>query len=235
MILLTVCARGGSKGVKNKNIREIAGKPLIAHTIEVAKKWGKADRIVCSTDSEEIAKAARDAGAETPFMRPSELATDEVSKMDVIRHAVGEAEKQYGERYDLIVDLDVTSPVRTSKDLDSCLKIFQENEVDSVFSVTNARKSPYFNVVELNSDGYAHLSKEPVSPIVRRQDAPEVYDMNASIYFYKREFLMNPETESPMSEKSAIYVMDDISSAEIDSELDLAFLEFLIEKGEVSL
>ncbi len=235
MILLTICARGGSKGVKNKNIREIAGKPLIAHTIKVAKDWGKADRIVCSTDSEEIAKAAREAGAEVPFMRPAELATDESSKMDVIRHAVYESEKKYGENYNTIVDLDVTSPVRTVEDLEGCLKIFQEKDLDSVFSVTNARKSPYFNVVELNDEGYAHLSKEPLSPIVRRQDSPEVYDMNASIYFYKKEFLMKPETESPISDKSAIYVMDDISSAEIDSELDLAFLEFLIEKGEVSL
>src|SRR4030042_6904536 len=111
-ILGTICARGGSKGVKDKNIRTLAGKPLIAHTIEYLKKWKKADRIVCSTDSEKIANITRHFGAEIPCMRPKELATDNASKLHVIQHIVKFCEEQDGTKYDIIVDLDPTEPLR---------------------------------------------------------------------------------------------------------------------------
>lgn len=235
-ILITICARGGSKGVKDKNIRLLAGKPLIAYTLEVAKKWAQASKpevstIICSTDSERIAEVARQFGAEIPFIRPAELATDSMGKIDVIRHALINCEKKYNLKYDFIVDLDCTNPIRTVEDLDHCLKIFQEKDADFLLSVVNARKNPYFNLLELNKNGFAEVSKKLDQKIVRRQDAPKVYDANASIYFYKRDFLLNSESSAPLnSNKVAIYLMEDDSAIDIDTELDFKIVEKILEQ-----
>jgi len=235
-ILITICARGGSKGVKDKNIREIAGKPLMAYTIETAKKWGKAKRIVCSTDSQKIADIAKKYGAEVPFMRPDYLATDTIGKLPVTRHALIESERIFGERFDIIVDLDVTSPVRTVKDLDNALKIFMEKKPDVLFSVIEARKNPYFNMIELNKEGFAELSKKLEREILRRQDAPKVYEANASIYFYSRDFLLNEKYNTILSSKGAVvYVMDSANSIDIDNELDFRFIEFLLNNKVISI
>ena len=234
-ILVTICARGGSKGVKNKNIRELAGKPLIFYTIDAAKKWGKATRIVCSTDSPQIAEVAKECGAEVPFMRPPELATDEAGKVSVIRHTLVECQKIYGEKYDLVVDLDVTSPIRTSEDLEGCLKLYEKVHPDVVFSVLNAQRNPYFNMVEIDKDGFAVLCKD-AGEVLRRQDAPKVYDMNASIYFYNPKFLLSSEDVSIYSAKKKMaYVMEDDSAIDIDSELDFKIIEFLLKEKVVSL
>lgn len=234
-ILITICARGGSKGVKNKNIRSVAGKPLIQYTIDQAKKWGKANKIVCSTDSEKIAEIAKENGIHVPFMRPEELSSDTAGKISVIRHALEKSEEIYNEKYDLIVDLDVTSPIRTIEDLNKSLEIFNNKKPDLVLSVVEARKNPYFNLLELSDEGFAKLSKESSDKILRRQDAPKAYDANASIYFYSREFLMNPENVAPLSSKKvAMHVMDDASSIDVDTEMDLKYIEFLIENGGVS-
>ena len=197
-VLITICARAGSKRIRNKNIITIAGKPLMTYTIEIAKKWGKAKRIICSTDSEEIAQIAKANGIDVPFYRPKELASDSAGKVDVIRHALESAERIYEEQFDLVVDLDVTSPLRTTHDLDSCLQVFMEKNPEVVFSVTKARRNPYFNMIEVNDQGFAVLSK-PASALLRTQDAPPVYDMNASIYFYSRNFLLDNGNKSPLS------------------------------------
>lgn len=227
-ILGTICARGGSKGVKNKNIRDLAGKPLIAHTVEYFKQWGKADKIVCSTDSEKIAEIAKKYGAEIPCMRPKELAADDTFKLDVLKHIVKFCEDEDGFEYDIIVDLDPTAPLRKKKYLDEAFKKFVENNVNNLYSVTRARKNPYFNMVELDEKGYAHLCKK--SNVVRRQDAQAVYEMNASIYIYKRDFLM--KTNTLHSNKTIIYEMPDVASTDIDSEIDFQYVEFLL-KNEV--
>jgi CMP-N,N'-diacetyllegionaminic acid synthase len=234
-ILITICARGGSKRVKNKNIREVAGKPLMVYSIEQAKRWGKAKHIVCSTDSEEIAKVAKDNGIEV-IIRPEELASDKAGKVDAIRHAFKESEKKHNEKYDVVVDIDATSPIRTIEDLDNCLKIFEEKKPEILFSVVEARRSPYFNMVEVDEEGKAHVSKKLNKPVLRTQDVPKVYDMNASIYFYSREFLLNPEYVYPLSsDNAAIYIMDEISAIDVDNEIDLKYLEFLIKNKEVVL
>lgn len=234
-ILITICARGGSKRVKNKNFRMINGKPLMVYTIEQAKRWGKAKRIVCSTDSEEIVKVAKENGIEV-IMRPDELASDSAGKVGAIRHAFNESEKLFNEKFDVIVDLDVTSPIRTVKDLDNCLKIFEEKKPEIVFSVVEARRNPYFNMVEKNKEGKVELSKKLDRLVLSGQEAPEVYDMNASIYFYSRRFLLDKSKIHPLStENAAIYVMDEISAIDIDSELDFKYLEFLIKNKEVVL
>lgn len=228
-IIGTVCARGGSKGLPKKNIMPLAGKPLIAYTIEVALKWKKIDKLIISTDDNEIAKISTEYGAEIPFMRPAELATDTADKLPVIQHAVKFCEKKYNTGYDVVVDLDPTSPLRKISDLDNALNKFLNSDADVLYSVCRARKSPYFNMVELDENGYAHLSKSLKNKILRRQDSPEVYDMNASIYIFNRDFLLT--ADSIHSGKSIGYVMDDISAFDIDREIDFQFIEFLLKTG----
>lgn len=234
-LLATICARGGSKGVKNKNIRLLAGKPLIAHTIEQLKRWGKASEIVVSTDSLEIASIAKDYGAMVPFMRPDELATDAIGKIPVIRHALRESENILHKTYEAVIDLDATAPIRTLKDLENCYRLFIEKKPDTLFSVVSAHKNPYFNMVEEDSSGYVHLCKTTQNGISRRQDVPPVYNMNASIYFYQRDYLLNEANQSAISQKSRLYVMDPLSAFDIDREIDFQFIEFLINQKMVNL
>ncbi|MFH1581691.1 MAG: acylneuraminate cytidylyltransferase family protein [Pseudomonadota bacterium] len=234
-VLLTIAARGGSKGVKNKNIRDLCGKPLIAHSILQAKKWGKADKIICSTDSAEIASVAREYGAEIPFMRPDELATDTAGKLDVLRHALRSMEEISGDKFDVVIDLDATAPIRKISDIEGSYGLFVEKRPKSVFSVTPARKNPYFNMVEISPDGYAALVRNSGSTIKRRQDAPKVYDLNASIYVYGREYLLDQNTKTAISNKSLIKVMDELSAFDVDNETDFLFIEFLVSRGVVTL
>jgi len=225
-ILVTICARKGSKRVKNKNLRLIDGKPLIAYTIEQALKWGRADKIIVSTDSEEISTISKEYGAEVPFIRPKKLASDSAPKLPVIKHAVNYLEKIESKKFDLIVDLDPTSPLRTVEDIENCYKIMVEEKPVNLFSVTPARKNPYFNMVELDKNGFAHLSKELKNPVFRMQDTPRVYEMNASIYMYWNEYL--PEMQSVMTDKSIIYLMPAERSIDIDSEFDFKMVEFFM-------
>lgn len=229
-ILVTIAARSGSKGVKNKNIRELCGKPLIAYTIEQALKWGKASQVLVSTDSPEIVKTARRFGAEAPFLRPPELSTDTAPKVPVIRHAWREAEKLYGETYDFVVDLDATAPLRRIADIEAALKTAMEKRSSILFSVVPAHKNPYFNMVELDPAGYAQLCKKPGENVTRRQDAPKVYDLNASIYVYSRKFLLG-DSLTVFTDRSAMHVMDELSGVDIDREMDFKFVEFIIKEG----
>jgi len=224
-IVATICARGGSKGVPRKNIRPLCGKPLIVHTIETAQKCRLINRIIVSTDDPEIAETARKAGAEVPFMRPEELAQDDTAKLPVIKHVIQFLESQ-GYRPDIVVDLDPTSPLRTDKDIEACIRMVMAGEADNVFSVTKASKSPYFNMVEI-IDGKVRLVKQLDRPAKRRQDAPEVYDMNASIYVWKRDALMNNETI--YLENTRIYLMPKWA-IDIDDETDFEFVEYMLSR-----
>jgi CMP-N,N'-diacetyllegionaminic acid synthase len=230
-ILCTICARGGSKEVKNKNIRSLAGKPLISYTIKQALKWGKADDVIVSTDSEAIKSVAEKYGAKVPFKRPAKLAGDNASKLLSIRHALSEAERIFDKKYDIVVDLDATSPLRKIKDLDNCLKIFLKKRPKNLFSVVKAHRNPYFNMVEEKKNGFVKLSKSLSKPVVRRQSAPAVYSMNASIYFFTGDFLLKTKNLMPFTDKTAVYVMDDISAYDIDREIDFKFIEILIKEG----
>ena len=234
-ILLTICARAGSKGVKNKNIRMLNGKPLISYTIKQGLKWKKAQRVIVSTDLVEIASISKKYGAEVPFIRPNGLATDYAAKLPVIRHALLQCESIYNEQYSIIVDLDPTAPVRKIDDLDNCLEMFQKEKCDTLFSVVEAHKNPYFNMVEIYPDGKIRLSKPLNNSMVRRQDAPKVYSLNASIYLYSREYLLNENNTTCISDNSAIYIMDEIAGIDIDREIDCEFIDFLIREGFVSL
>lgn len=234
-ILVTICARGGSKGVKDKNIRLLAGKPLIAHTIDQAKLWGKADAIVCSTDSKKIQEIAREYGALVLFTRPPELSTDAAAKLPVIRHALQESERILGRTFDIVLDLDVTNPIRTAKDIDAALNIFLEKNCPVLYSVVESKKNPYFNMFEINKQGYATVCKKSTQEIFRRQDAPPVYIVNANIYYYKRSFVLNPSSSLLFEEKVAAYMMSEYSAIDIDSETDFKIVELLIKEKVVNL
>jgi CMP-N,N'-diacetyllegionaminic acid synthase len=229
--LVTICARGGSQGVKDKNIRPLFGKPLIAHTIGCALDWGKADRVIVSTDSEEIARVAREYGAETPFIRPALLALGEVPKMAVIRHALSEIERDTDTRYQVIIDLDVTAPLRHVSDVENAYGLFLDRRPVTVFSVVNARKNPYYNMVEADIKGFVHLSKTAPEAITCRQVAPAVYDMNASIHVYSRDYLRDEKNWHVCSDRSLPYVMEDLTAVDIDREIDLLYVEFLLRGG----
>jgi CMP-N-acetylneuraminic acid synthetase len=228
----TICARGGSRGLPGKNVRLLAGHPLIAYSIAQAKRCDFIDRLIVSTDSEEIAAVARRYGAEVPFLRPAEIATDTAAKVPAIQHAVREVERGSGRTVDYVVDLDPTAPLRSIEDIRACWDLVQQPATDVVFTVAPAEKNPYFNMVEV-IDGYARMSKMPDRPIGRRQDAPRVYSMNASVYAYRRGHLM--EDGRVVAGKARIVEMPVERSRDVDGPLDFAFLEFLVHEGRVTL
>ena len=233
-LLITICARAGSKGVEGKNIRKLAGRPLIYYTIKQALDWGKGKRVVVSTDTEEIAQVARKFGAHVPFLRPKKLSNDKAVKEEAIRHAFLKCEKLFKESYDYVMDLDATAPVRTVRDLEKAFKLFLKKRPKTLFSVVPARRNPYFNMVEEVELGRVNYSK-PNSNFHRRQDAPKVYDMNASIYIYSRDYLLNERNNKPVTDNSIAYVMHELSRHDIDSEMDFKFIEFLAKEKLISL
>lgn len=227
--ICTICARGGSKGVKNKNIRTLLDKPLIAHTILQAKKSGLFDMIAVSSDSKAILTIAKEYGADVLVKRPAELATDQAGKLSVIKHCLLAAEERFGRKFDIIMDMDATSPLRIVEDIEQSMELFEMNlEAYNLITGSPARRSPYFNLVELNKEGYVSLSKTLDQAILRRQDAPKAYDMNASIYIWRRETLLN--STSVFQKQTIFYEMPEERSVDIDSELDFEFVSFLAQK-----
>ena len=232
-VLCTICARGGSTGVPNKNVRNVGGKPLIAHTIEDALQWGSYDDLVVSTDDDEIARVSREYGAPVPFERPAELATDEAAKIPVIQHALDYMEQETGEPYEYIVDLDPTAPLRRPQDIEECLETARQPDVTNVYTVCEADKNPYFDLVELDDEGYAHLSKQPAESVVRRQDAPSVYAISAAVYVYTREFLES--ASSVHSDRVRVVELPPIRAIDIDRPLDIEWVEFVMERLDTEI
>lgn len=225
-ILCTICARGGSKGVKNKNIKPIHAKPLIAYTIEQAKASKMFEHIVISTDSDAIAKAAQEYGAEVFFKRDAAMASDSAGKLEVIRDAFIKSEEHYNTRFDYLIDLDATSPLRDVEDIINSFQQFLDNKNDNLITAMPSRRSPYFNLIEVDAKGKISVSKKLDTTILRRQDAPKTYDMNASIYIWKRNTILNEN--SVFLENTGLYIMPEERSIDIDSELDFKFVEFMM-------
>lgn len=227
---VTVCTinmRGDSKGVRNKNLRMLCGKPLMAYTIEQALESELFDHVVVSTDSDEIANTAKLHGAETWFLRPAELATDNAPKIPSIRHAFLEAEKYYRKKYRYIVDLDVTSPLRSVDDIKNGFSQFLNEDAAILITACVARKNPYFNMIEKINGVYKRVKVLDPLPVIR-QDAPAVYDMNASIYIWRRKSLLQNDTL--YTKRTSLYVMPEERSVDIDTELDLEIVEYLMSK-----
>ncbi len=227
-ILCTICARGGSKGVKNKNILPLDGIPLIAHTIKIAQESKIFDTIAVSSDSDNILKVSRDYGVDLVIKRPMDLATDSAGKVPVIKHAAKEVEDQTNVKYDYFFDLDATSPLRIKEDILGVLELLRDPRFENVITGSPARRSPYFNLVEEDENGFVDLSKAPLKEVLRRQDAPKCYDMNASIYAWKRESFL--KMKKTFEGKTGIFVMPEERSVDIDHPIDFEIVELLIKK-----
>ena len=232
-ILITICARGGSKGIPRKNIKNLNNKPLIYYTIKAAKEFQKLyDADIClSSDDNEIINVSSKLGLETKYKRPKKLALDSSGKIETINHALLFFEKNYKKTYDFILDLDVTSPLRNINDLNlSINELINSPSALNIFSVNNCNRNPYFNMVEINKKGYYSLVKK--GSFLTRQSAPKVYDMNASFYFYRRKYF-DMNLKSSISDKSLIYVMPHICF-DLDNPIDFYFMNYLISNNKLN-
>lgn len=226
-ITCVIGARGGSKGLAGKNIKMMHGKPLIAWSIEQAKACSMINRVVVSTDSDDIAQVAKDYGAEVPFMRPHELANDSAGKWGVWQHALAVCEEIYNEKIDIYLDLDCTSPLREISDIEKAIKQYQSASVDAVFSVCEARKNPYFNLLEIENNTLC-ISKKLDKPIVRRQDAPAVYEHVASIYVLSPDYIRSGN--GLLSGRTQGYDIGQSKSFDVDSDFDFEIVQYLMGK-----
>jgi CMP-N,N'-diacetyllegionaminic acid synthase len=230
-ILCVIGARGGSQGLPGKNIRLMLGKPLIAWSIEQALATPEIDRVVVSTDAESIAVMARGAGAETPFIRPQELSGPDVGKFQVWQHALHACEMHYGETYEAVVDLDCTNPLRDAEDISRAIAQFRGSRsrgVDAIFSVCKARKNPYFNMVEADPDGALRMSKSLGPTVLRRQDAPGVWEHVASIYVLGSDYLRR--ANHLLDGHAEGYDIGENKSLDIDCAFDFELVEFLMRR-----
>ena len=227
-VLCTICARAGSKGVANKNLRLINNKPLIVYSIEQAIATKLFDQIVVSSDSKEIREVALANGATFCVDRPAELATDTAPKLPAIKHCVENAEKKFGQ-FEVIIDLDATAPLRESSDIIGALELLQSAQADNVITGTPAHRSPYFNLVETDVNGIVSLSKPPANVVARRQDSPQCFDMNASIYVWRRQALF--ANENLFTSNTRLFVMPRERSLDIDSQADFEMVEWMMTKG----
>jgi len=226
--LCTICARAGSKGVANKNLRLINNKPLIVYSIEQAIATKLFDQIVVSSDSKEIREVALANGATFCVERPAELATDTAPKLPAIKHCVENAEKKFGQ-FEVIVDLDATAPLREPSDIIGALELLKSTQADNVITGTPAHRSPYFNLVETDANGIVSLSKLPATVVARRQDSPQCFDMNASIYVWRRKALFT--NENLFTGNTRLFVMPRERSLDIDSQADFEMVEWMMTKG----
>lgn len=233
-LLITICARGGSKGIPGKNIKLIGKKHVIGFSIAHAQQFselmgakGIANvTIELSTDNVEIKAIAKIYGLATKYLRSDILANDTAGKQDVIKDVLLYSEKVNKVRYDMVLDLDVSAPMRTVNDLlEAYQDLISKSDIDNSFSVSEAKKNPYFNMVELNEDGTCSISKKPETPILSRQKAPKVFEMNASFYFYRRRFF-DPK-EMYLFKNATVFSLPH-DSFDFDHQVDIDFFEYLI-------
>ena len=205
MILATICCRGGSKGVPGKNIKLIKGKPLIAYTIEEAKKSRYINELIISTDDTNIANVALSFGANVPFMRPADLASDTASKWPVFIHAVETYEQLTGNTVAYLVDLDVTVPLKSYHDIDGAIKMaLEDTETDVVITGYEPERNPYFNMMEIGEDGFASIVKKSA--------------------LYKYYHWSNARCK--------IYEIPRKRAVDIDTEIDFKIVEFFIDYNQ---
>ncbi len=224
-IVAFIFARGGSKGLPGKNVRPLCGKPMIAWAIEQAKAVSRIRRVIVSTDSEEIASVARQYGAETPFLRPSELALDNSSEWLAWRHALQHL-KEEGELPDAMVSVPATAPLRKCEDIERCIDDFARGDVDVVVTMSAAHRSPYFNMVKRNEDGRVELLIKPTQYLVRRQDAPTVFNLATVAYVAAPEFVLT--RDAMFAGRVRAVEVPPERAIDIDSLLDFRIAECLI-------
>ena len=234
-ILITICARGGSKGIPKKNIKPLNGIPLIYYSIDLAKKISEQynSKIALSTDDTAILNTSKKNGLFTDYLRPKNLANDNAGKVETLKDLIEYEEKLINGKYDYILDLDVSSPLRNLEDIVNGFNILQnDKKMLTLLSVSQPNRNPYFNVVEKNeSTDYYELVKKPEKPIQSRHNAPIVFDMNSSFYWYKRSFF-DTNFESPITNNTGIYLTNHICF-DLDHNNDFLFMEYLINSNKL--
>lgn len=224
-----IFARGGSKGVPRKNIKLLGGKPLIAHSIELALQVKKIQQVVVSTDDPEIADVAKSFGAHVPFLRPAALATDTSAEWLSWQHAVDFMMKE--KPFDTFLSLPATSPLRSLEDVEKCLAKL-DSETDVVVTVKKASNNPYFNMLVQDDKGFSRLVIPSEKVITRRQDAPPVFDMTTVAYVTRPEFIKNKK--SIFDGKMKFVMIPDERAVDIDNPVDFALAEVLLSRKESS-
>jgi len=229
-IIAFIFARGGSKGLPNKNIKILNGKPLIAWSIEHAKLVKRVDRVIVSTDSEEIARIAIEYGAEVPFMRPSELATDNSPEWLSWQHSLKYLENIDGCLPDLMLSIPTTAPLRNVKDIDKVIDEYKKNDTDIVIVVTESHRNPFFNIVKEGINGYVDLFESGSEVVSRRQDCPKTYDITTIAYAARPSFVLNKKSIFEGYVRKVIVPKE--RSIDIDTLLDFEIAEYMLKKKE---
>jgi CMP-N-acetylneuraminic acid synthetase len=222
MICAIVPARGGSRGIPRKNLRPFLGRPLVCHAVDAGLGATLVERVIVSTDDPEIAAVARAAGAETPFLRPAALATDETPTLPVLQHAVRWLE-QHGTAVSTVVVLQPTSPLRSAAHVDAAVRLFLDSGAESVASVCEVDHSPYW-MHRLDGDRLVPFAPEGAA-YLRRQDLPPVYRLNGAIYVTRRPVVM--DQARVLGDDTRAFVMDRQRSIDIDDELDFQLAELV--------
>jgi len=222
-----ICARGGSKGLPGKNIKKLAGTPLIGLAIKAANHVERISQVIVSTDSKEIAEIAKDHGADVPFIRPAKLAQDNSSEWLVWRHAL-EYLKNQRINLDALVVVPATAPLRDVEDINQCLDMFEKGGVDVVVTVTDARRSPYFNMLKVDDQGYSSLVNPYNGNIVRRQDTPDVFDMTTVAYVVRPEYVF--ESTALLGGRVKSVHIPPERALDIDTPLDFEIASLLLSK-----
>ena len=229
MVLGVIPARGGSKGLPGKNLRLLGGLPLIVHTIHAARASRLLGDFLVSTDDPKIAEVAQAAGANVPFFRPPELATDEISVWPSVRHAVEHWEQIDGHPIRAVTLLQPTSPLRTGDDIDGCINRFNDLDADICATAVATHDSPYFKMVEVAPGSPDFI--RPCSPQMlkssRRQDAPRVYILNGAVYVVRRSVLSSLENQFQV-DRFAIFEMPRRRSVDIDTADDVELAEWIL-------
>ncbi len=228
-ILYVIPARGGSKGIPGKNIKLLAGKPLITYSIDVARQVATDETDICvSTDDEKIANVAESAGIKVPFIRPAWLATDTCGTYEVLIHAI-DFYREQGKEYDTMVLLQPTSPLRTADDVRGAMSLYTP-DIDMVVSVKEAATNPYYNAYEADADGFLHISKGD-GHYTRRQDAPQVWEYNGAVYVINVASLRQMKLGE--FRRRRFYVMPSARSIDLDSPTDWLIAETLINNKQL--
>lgn len=223
-----IFARGGSKGLPGKNIRPLAGKPLIGWAIEHAQAVERVKRVIVSTDSEEIAATAREFGAEVPFIRPPELARDDSPEWLAWCHALQYLQSTEDLLPDVMVSVPTTAPLRVPDDIERCLDEYEKGSADMVITITDAHRNPYFNMVKYHENGTVGLVIPPNTGFARRQDSPLVYDMATVAYVTNPAFVLSHSCAFD-GRVRAVHVPVE-RAIDIDTLLDFEIAELLMQK-----
>ena len=229
-IIAFIFARGGSKGLPDKNIKMLNGKPLIAWSIEHAKSVKRVDRVIVSTDSEKIARIAREYGAEVPFMRPADLATDNSPEWLSWQHGLKYLENTDGCLPDLMLSIPTTAPLRNVNDIDKVIDEYKKSDTDIVIVVTESHRNPFFNIVKEGVDGYINLLGSGDEVISRRQDCPKTYDITTIAYALRPSFVLNKNSIFEGRVRQVIVPKE--RSIDIDTLLEVEIAEYMIKKNE---